>query len=89
MPGRETISTEIIFQIFLTLHTINTKMPIHKGFFKNYQYSRTENPFKKTGFDRNILSQPEERNRKGNTKCTIPDDLKDELVEYNQRGVHF
>jgi len=35
-----------------------------------------ENMFKKTGFDRNILSQPEERNRKWNTKSAIVDDLK-------------
>ena len=32
--------------------------------------------FEKTEFDRNILSQTGERNRKWNTKCTIVDELK-------------
>ena len=51
-------------------------MPILKGFFKSFQYSLAENMFEKTGFDRNILSQPGERSRKGNKKSTIVDDLK-------------
>ena len=51
-------------------------MPILKGIFKSFQYSRAENMFKKTGFDSNILSQPGERNRKGNTKSAVVDDWK-------------
>ena len=57
-------------------------MPILKGIFKSFQYSRAENVFKKTGFDRNILSQPEGRNRKWSKKSAIMDDLKWKLVEY-------
>ena len=76
MPGKETFSGKIIFHLFLTLGSLNTQMPILKGIFKSFQYSRTENMFKKTGFDRNILSQTGERNRKGNTKSAIVDDWK-------------
>ena len=51
-------------------------MPILKGIFKSFQYSQAENVFKKTGFDRNILSQLGEKNRKLSKKSAIVDDLK-------------
>ena len=57
-------------------------MPILKGIFKNFQYSLTENMFKKTGFDRNILSQPRPKMPKWSKKSAIVDDLKWKLVEY-------
>ena len=57
-------------------------MPVLKGAFKSFQYSWEKNGFKKTGFDRNILSQPGERNRKWSAKSVIVDGLKSKLVEY-------
>ena len=56
MPGKETVSGEIIFLLSRQLCGVNTKLPILKGVFKSYLYSRTKNLFKKNGLDRNILS---------------------------------
>jgi hypothetical protein len=76
MPDKETFSYEIIFHLFLILCSLNTKMPIFKGIFKSFKYSRTENVFEKTGFDRNILSQPRPKMPKWSKKSAIVDDLK-------------
>ena len=56
-------------------------MSISNGTFKGFQYSRTENPVKKTGLDRNILSQPRPKMQEGSKKRLIGDDWKEKLIE--------